>query len=122
LCDLQEASSLKDPFTAHMLAPERAEAVEVDTQLDQELLADHPSHERIEKLIALKVSYDLQLLGRPHAVCLGGSQLACCCCLAVLTGQPAVCLHAADCTKSASMQQLQFFKWNGTAVNAFISA
>jgi hypothetical protein len=55
--DLKEASSLKDPFTAHMLAPERAEAVEVDTQLDQELLADHPSHERIEKLIALKDSF-----------------------------------------------------------------
>jgi hypothetical protein len=52
----QEASSLRDPFTAHMLAPEKAEAVEVDTQLDQELQADHPSHDRLEKLISLKAS------------------------------------------------------------------
>lgn len=55
--DLKEASSLKDPFTAHMLAPEKAEAVEVDTQLEQELQAERPSHDRLEKLISLKDSF-----------------------------------------------------------------
>jgi hypothetical protein len=39
-----------------MLAPEKAAAVEVETQLDQELQADHPSHDRLEKLISVKVS------------------------------------------------------------------
>lgn len=55
--DLKEASSVKDPFTAHMLAPEKAAAVEVETQLDQELQADHPSHDRLEKLISVKDSF-----------------------------------------------------------------
>lgn len=52
-----------------MLAPEMAEAIEVDMQLNQELQADHPSHDRIEKLISLKVIPAVQLLGRLHLSC-----------------------------------------------------
>lgn len=85
---LQEASSLKDPFTAHMLAPEKAEAVEVDTQLEQELQAERPSHDRLEKLISLKVSVCFLLLGRTEAAwmssCPAGLLLLLCTCAGML--------------------------------------
>lgn len=55
LC-LQEAASLKDPFTAHMEAPDKEELVEIEKEMDGAFVSPRPDHERIEKLLTMQAS------------------------------------------------------------------
>jgi len=63
--DLKEAASLKDPFTAHMEAPDKEELVEIEKEMDGAFVSPRPDHERIEKLLTMQSS-----LGRSaHVKC-----------------------------------------------------
>lgn len=56
--DLKESSSGKDPFVSHQLAAEHQEALAVDDLLTRALEdEEHPTHERLDKLISLRDSF-----------------------------------------------------------------
>jgi hypothetical protein len=53
---LQEAASLKDPFSTHVVAPDTEAVVELDKEVLSVFESDRPNHDKIEKLLTMQVS------------------------------------------------------------------
>jgi hypothetical protein len=54
--DLKEATSLKDPFSTHVIAPDTEAVVELDKEVLSVFESDRPNHDKIEKLLTMQSS------------------------------------------------------------------
>lgn len=67
---VQEATSLKDPFSEHLVAPDKEELVEIEKEVEGVFESPKPDHDKIEKLLTMQVTLQLLLLlvGVPDAL------------------------------------------------------
>lgn len=53
---MQEAASLREgAFAVHLAAPDKDALLDVESAVDTEFEEEHPQHERLEKLLSVKV-------------------------------------------------------------------